>query len=62
MEQKLETKLEIKDKLNNFYNIHKGKIFIFILVLLITSITAVFIDQKIKNNNLIAEKNMYKLI
>ena len=55
MEQKLETKLTLKDKKFNFLQFHK-KIFIFIIILIII-ITTIFIQQKKeKNNILIAEK------
>jgi hypothetical protein len=57
MEQKLETKLTIKEKLNNFYNIHKVKIFFLLFIFIIFLIVAIFIQKKNKKNNiLIAEK------
>ncbi len=57
MEQKLETKLEFKDKLNNLYNIHKGKLFIITLILIIAFAIVIYINQRNeRNNNLIAEK------
>jgi len=57
MEQNLETKLTIKEKMNNFYNIHKVKIFFLLFVFIILLIVATFIQQKNeKNNILIAEK------
>ena len=57
MEQKIETKLTLKDKLNNLYNVHKVKIIILLLTFIIVLITSIFIQQKNKkNNNLIAEK------
>jgi len=57
MEQKLETKLTIKEKLNNFYNIHKVKIFFLLFIFIIFLIVAIFIQKKNeKNNILIAEK------
>ena len=57
MEQNLETKLTIKEKMNNFYNIHKVKIFFLLFIFIILLIVATFIQQKNeKNNILIAEK------
>ena len=57
MEQKPETELEFKDKLNNFYTVHKVKIFILISILIVVLISTIFIQQKNeKNNYLISEK------
>ena len=57
MEQKPETELEFKDKLNNFYTFHKVKIFILISILIVALISTIFIQQKNeKNNYLISEK------
>lgn len=57
MEQKIETKLTFKDKLNNLYNVHKVKIIILLLTFIIVLITSIFIQQKNKKNNiLIGEK------
>jgi len=57
MEQKIETKLTFKDKLNNLYNVHKVKIIILLLTIIIVLITSTYIQQKNKkNNNLIGEK------
>ena len=57
MEQKPETELEFKDKLNNFYTSHKVKIFILISISIIVFISIIFIQQKNeKNNYLISEK------
>lgn len=57
MEQKPETELEFKDKLNNFYTFHKVKIFILISVFIVVLISIIFIQQKNeKNNYLISEK------
>ena len=57
MEQKLETKVTLKEKMTNFFQFHKVKIFISLCVILIISITTIFIQQKKeKNNILIAEK------
>ena len=35
MQENQENKIELKDKLENLYSYHKGKIYIFIIVLLI---------------------------
>ena len=57
MEQNLENKITFKDKLINLYHFHKVKIFILLLILIILFISSVFIIQnKEKNNILIAEK------
>lgn len=57
MEQKPETELEFKDKLNNFYTFHKVKIFILISIFIVVLISIIFIQQKNeKNNYLISEK------
>ena len=46
MEQKPETELEFKDKLNNFYTFHKVKIFILIFISIVVFISIIFIQQK----------------
>ena len=57
MEQKIENKLILKDKLKSIYQIHKIKIIILSFMFGIILITSVFIQQKNKKNNiLIAEK------
>ena len=57
MEQKLETKVTLREKMINFFQFHKIKIFISLCIILIISITTIFIQQKNeKNNILIAEK------
>ena len=57
MEQKLETKVTLREKMINFFQFHKIKIFISLCIILIISITTIFIQQKKeKNNILIAEK------
>ena len=57
MEQKLETKATLREKIINFFQFHKVKIFISLCIILIASITTIFIQQKKeKNNILIAEK------
>ena len=57
MEQKLETKATLREKIINFFQFHKVKIFISLCIILIISITTIFIQQKKeKNNILIAEK------
>ena len=57
MEQKLETKETLREKMINFFRFHKAKIFILLCIILIISITTIFIQQKKeKNDILIAEK------
>lgn len=57
MDQNLNSKIEIKDRISNFYNKNKIKVFLFISILIILFIS--FSIIKINNNNkniLIAEK------
>lgn len=57
MDQNLERKQELKDKIINFYNLNKVKVFSFILILIIGVISTIFL--KINNerkNILISDK------
>ena len=57
MEQKLETRLTFKDKLNNLYDVHKVKIIILLFIFVLFIIATIFLQHKNeKKNNLIAEK------
>ena len=57
MEQKQETKLSFKDKLNNFYSIHKIKVFSLSFIFILIIIAMVFIEQQNRKKNiLISEK------
>tara|TARA_E500000178_G_scaffold296086_1_gene302148 strand:- start:3470 stop:3979 length:510 start_codon:yes stop_codon:yes gene_type:complete len=57
MEQNLETKLEFKQKLLNFYNNNKIKIYFFLAMLVVGSLLAIYlIHDNEKKKNLIAEK------
>lgn len=57
MDQSVENKTEIKDKLVNFYNNNKLKIFIIIFILLVSVLAFYLLKQnQIKQNNLIAEQ------
>lgn len=57
MEQNIESKLEFKNILTNFYSFNKKKIFSFIFILIIIVISIFFIEhKKDKKNILIAEK------
>ena len=57
MEQKLETRLTFKDKLNNLYDVHKFKILILLFIFALVIIATIFVHYKNeKKNNLIAEK------
>ena len=57
MDQELETKLTLKDKILNLYNYHKKKIFFLIFLIITLLIVIIFIQQKNeKNNILISEK------
>ena len=57
MEQNLESKIELKNKIINFYNLNKFKIYIFIFLLLsiLTAITLIEYNNQ-KKNILISEK------
>ena len=57
MDQKLENKIELRDKLISLYNKNKIKIFLFVslLIILISSVIFIEINNK-KKNDLIAEK------
>ena len=48
MDQNLERKQELKNKIINFYNLNKVKVFFFILIFLIGVISTIF--SKINNN------------
>ena len=57
MEQNIENKIETKDRINNFYNNNKGKIYISIAILIMTSLVFFYLKQNNeKKNILIAEK------
>ena len=57
MEQKIDNKQNLKDQMLNFYNLHKTKIFVFFVVLLIIISIIMFLKIKAeKDNNLIAQK------
>mgnify|MGYP003682382273 CR=1 FL=1 len=57
MDQNLENKIELRDKLISLYNKNKIKIFLFVslLIILISSVIFIEINNK-KKNDLIAEK------
>jgi len=52
MEEKIEKKAELKNRIINFYNINKVKIYIFIFIIIIAIVSVFFI----KNN---AQKKKY---
>tara|TARA_B100001059_G_C17749799_1_gene536481 strand:+ start:631 stop:1140 length:510 start_codon:yes stop_codon:yes gene_type:complete len=57
MEQSLENRPDLKNRIIRFYNLHKKKILIFIFILIIVLTTFIFLKYKSeKNNILIAEK------
>ncbi len=57
MEQSLENKSVFKNKLINFYNLNKFKIYTFIIILVLTLISFIFLkNYNEKNNILLAEK------
>ena len=57
MNQSVENKIEIKDKLVNFYNNNRLKIFSIIFIVLVSVIAFyLFKQNQIKKNNLVAEQ------
>ena len=57
MDQSLENKPEFKNRLINFYNLNKVKILIFLVILLLSISSTIFIKHNNnKKNILIAEK------
>ncbi len=62
MEQKIESKISLREKMSNFYRLHKVKVFISILVLLIISITIIFIQQKKEKNNILTSEKYVKAV
>tara|TARA_B100001057_G_C22814488_1_gene936807 strand:+ start:79 stop:588 length:510 start_codon:yes stop_codon:yes gene_type:complete len=57
MDQDTESKLDFKNKLINFYKFNKVKVYISIIILLITLVIVSFINyQSERNNKLIAER------
>tara|TARA_B100000575_G_C22800539_1_gene472526 strand:+ start:117 stop:626 length:510 start_codon:yes stop_codon:yes gene_type:complete len=62
MEQKIESKISLREKISNFYRLHKVKVFILILVSLIISITIIFIQQKKEKNNILTSEKYVKAV
>ena len=58
MQENQENKIELKDKLENLYSYHKGKIYIFIIVLLI-AVTSFALINKIKKKKSIKIGQQY---
>ncbi len=57
MDQSLENKIELKDKILNFYKKNKLKIYFILFIILAGIVTAVFFKERnIYKNNLLAEK------
>ena len=57
MEEKIEKKTELKNRIINFYNINKVKIYIFIFIIIIAIVSVFFIKNNAqKKNTLISEK------
>ena len=57
MELNTENKLNFGEKLLNFYNLNKVKIFTLLIVILLVTTSFIFLKhQKKKNNTLITEK------
>ena len=51
MEQKIDNKQNLKDQMLNFYNLHKTKIFVFFVVLLIIISIIMFLKIKAEKDN-----------
>ena len=57
MEQNVDNKIELKDKLISFYNAKKFMIFVITGILIIIIVSSLFLKiNKVKNNSIIAEK------
>ena len=57
METNLENKLSLKEKLLNFFNSNRLKIYIFLIILLAATVSVIIINKNNdKKNNIIAEK------
>ena len=57
METNLENKLSLKEKLLNFFNSNRLKIYVFLTILLGAAVSVIIIDKNSdKKNNIIAEK------
>jgi len=57
MDQSLDKKIEVKDKLISLYNRHKFKFYLVIFILFLAVATFLFLDEnKKKNNKIISEK------
>ena len=57
MEQKLENKLALKEKLSNFYNANRSRIYSTVFILIMGALFLVFLNYyNEKKNNIIAEK------
>ena len=57
MDESLDNKIELKDRISNFYKKNKLKIYFVFFIILIVSALLIFLkERKAYNNNLIAEK------
>lgn len=56
MEKEIENKLYLKDKLINFYNSNKYKIYIFILALVLSLVSLIFINYINEKKNILISK------
>ncbi len=57
MDQSLDKKIEIKDKLISLFNKHKFKFYLVIFIILLLAAIFLFLDEnKKKNNKIISEK------
>ena len=45
MEKEIEDKLDLKDKLINFYNLNRYKIYIFLLALVLSLVSLIYINH-----------------
>ena len=53
MDQNLERKQELKNKIINFYNLNKAKVFFFILIFLIGVISTIFFKINSERKNIL---------
>ena len=56
MDQNLERKQELKNKIINFYNLNKLKVFTFILILILGAISTIFLKINNERKNILISK------
>lgn len=56
MEKEIEDKLDLKDKLINFYNLNRYKIYIFLLALVLSLVSLIYINHINEKKNILISK------